>query len=123
MGKKFNVMTRVQSFKYAFSGLWTLLSTQHNAWIHAVATLVVVTCGFIVRLSLMEWCVIVLAIIIVWMAEAFNTALEFLADVAHPDYHPLIKKVKDIAAGAVLLSAIGAAIVGGIVFWGKIVGF
>jgi diacylglycerol kinase (ATP) len=65
----------------------------------------------------MAWCALVLAIMAVWTAEALNTALEFLADAATPQMHPLVKKAKDVAAGAVLLSAIGAAIVGVLVFW------
>jgi diacylglycerol kinase (ATP) len=59
-----------------------------------------------------EWCWIILAIVVVWTAEALNTALEFLTDAASPDYHPLVQKAKDVAAGAVLISAVGAAVIG-----------
>jgi len=69
-----------------------------------------------VGLSRAEWCWIVLAIVGVWMAEALNTAFEFLCDVASPQFHPMVKHAKDVAAGAVLLCAVGAAIVGVLVF-------
>ena len=120
MNKPFTVTGRVKSFKHAFAGIWTLVATQHNAWIHVAAMVAVVVCGVFAKLSAMEWCVVVFAVAGVLMAEAFNTALEFLADVAHPDFHPLVKKAKDVAAGAVLIAAIGAAVVGVVVFGGKL---
>jgi diacylglycerol kinase (ATP) len=64
----------------------------------------------------MEWCLLVLVITAVWVAEGLNTAFEFLCDVASPEFHPLVKKSKDVAAGAVLLSAVGAASVGLLIF-------
>jgi diacylglycerol kinase (ATP) len=103
---------RIRSFKYAFTGIWTILRSQHNAWVHVVATVVVCAAGLYFRLSSPEWCWIVLAIVAVWTAEALNTAFEFLADVASPEFHPLVKKSKDVAAGAVLISAIGSVIIG-----------
>lgn len=68
-----------------------------------------------------EWCWIVLAVMSVWTAEALNTAFEFLTDVASPNFHPIAEKAKDVAAGAVLVSATGAAIIGILVFWPRIV--
>jgi diacylglycerol kinase (ATP) len=106
----------LRSFVYAGRGIRTMLASQHNAWIHAAATLVVAVAGFAFQITRPEWCVLVLAIMAVWAAEALNTALEFLCDVASPEFHPLVEKAKDVAAGAVLLSAIGAATVGGLVF-------
>jgi len=110
--KPFQFTGRVRSFKYAFVGMWTMLKSQHNAWVHAAATLVVVVTGLLVGLASAEWCWIVLAIMAVWTAEALNTAFEFLADAASPEFHPLVKHAKDVAAGAVLISAIGSAIIG-----------
>ena len=110
--KPFQFTGRVRSFKYAFVGIWTMLKSQHNAWVHAAATLVVVVTGLLVGLASAEWCWIVLAIMAVWTAEALNTAFEFLADAASPEFHPLVKHAKDVAAGAVLISAIGSAIIG-----------
>ncbi len=107
----FSFKARLQSFKYAVNGLALMLKSQHNAWLHAVATLAVVILGLACRLSCGDWCWLVLAILAVWTAEAMNTALEFLADVASPDFHPLVEKAKDVAAGAVLLSAIGSVII------------
>ena len=72
--------------------------------------------GFAVGLSTAEWCWIVLAIRSVWTAEALNTAFEFLADVASPEFHPLVKHAKDVAAGAVLIAAVGAGIIALLVF-------
>ncbi len=116
MKKPFQFTGRIRSFKYAFAGIWTMLKSQHNAWIHAVATLAVVAAGFAFSVTPHEWCLLVLAIMAVWAAEALNTAFEFLADAASPDFHPLVKHAKDVAAGAVLIAAIGAVVVGLLVF-------
>jgi diacylglycerol kinase (ATP) len=116
MNRPFSFTGRIRSFKFAFVGIWTMLKSQQNAWIHIFATIVVVIAGIVLRISSGEWCWLVLAIVAVWMAEALNTAFEFLADVASPEFHPLVKKAKDVAAGAVLISAIGAIVIGIIVF-------
>jgi len=89
-----------------------MLKSQHNAWIHALASVIVCALGLYFGLTKSEWCWIVLCIMAVWTAEALNTAFEFLADAASPDYHPLISSAKDVAAGAVLISAIGSAVIG-----------
>ncbi len=89
-----------------------MLKSQHNAWVHACATVAVVGAGLFLGVSPSEWCLLVLAIMAVWTAEALNTAFEFLADVASPEFHPLVKDSKDIAAGAVLISACGAVVIG-----------
>jgi diacylglycerol kinase (ATP) len=93
-----------------------MLLSQHNAWIHAVATLVVVSAGVMLHVSRIEWLALVLAVVSVWTAESLNTAFEFLCDVASPDFHPLVEKAKDVAAGAVLICAAGATVVGALVF-------
>jgi len=116
MNKPFKFADRLNSFRFAFAGIWTLLRTQPNMWIHLAAAAVVVGGGVYAGLSRMEWCVIVLTIMAVWVAEACNTAIEFLADRVSPDFHPLIKKAKDVAAGAVLITALGAIIIGAIIF-------
>ena len=107
---------RLRSFGHAFRGLKVLLQTQANARIHAVATVLVLAAGLMFGISLLEWALIVLAILCVWVAEAINTAIEFLVDLASPEAHPLAGKAKDAAAGAVLVAAIGAALIGGLVF-------
>lgn len=107
---------RLRSFRHAGNGVLTMLRSQHNAWIHAAATVAVIAAGMALRISRTDWCLLVLAAVSVWVAEALNTAFEFLCDVASPEFHPLVKKSKDVAAGAVLLAALGAAVVGAIVF-------
>ena len=77
----------------------------------------VVTAGFFFQISRTEWCWIILAIAMVWTAEALNTAFEFLADVASPEFHPTVRDAKDVAAGAVLVTAVAATIIGGLIFW------
>jgi diacylglycerol kinase len=103
---------RKRSFLYAFQGLRTVWRTQTNMRIHLSVALLVVALGWWLELSKTDWCLLVLAISMVLMAEAFNTALEFLTDLASPDYHPLAKHAKDTAAAAVLLAAIGSAVLG-----------
>ena len=93
-----------------------MLRSQHNAWIHAAASIVVLALGFVVGLSRVEWCLVVVAITAVWTAEALNTAFEALCDVASPGAHPLVERAKDIAAGAVLITAAGAVVIGLLVF-------
>src|SRR3982750_578900 len=107
---------RVRSFRCALEGVRVMIASQHNAWLHAIATLIVTATGFYLRLSNSEWCVIVVAMIAVWTAEALNTAFEFLTDVASPEFHPLAQKAKDVAAGAVLLAAMGSVVIGVLVF-------
>ena len=115
--KPFQFSGRIRSFRDAIAGVLRMIQCQHNAWIHAAATLVVVAAAFVLRISAADWCWIILAISIVWTAEALNTAFEFLADAASPDFHPLVRDAKDVAAGAVLLTATAAVVIGSIVFW------
>lgn len=114
--RPFQFTGRIRSFKYAFAGIWIMLKSQHNAWLHACATVVVCVAGIFFHISTAEWCLIVLAIMAVWTAEALNTAFEFLADAASPDFHPLVQNAKDVAAGAVLISAAGSLLIGLLIF-------
>jgi diacylglycerol kinase (ATP) len=93
-----------------------MLGGQHNAWLHAGSTVAVITAGLVLRVDRFEWCALVVAMMAVWTAEALNTAFEFLCDVASPGFHPLVAKSKDVAAGAVLLSAAGAVVIGLLIF-------
>ena len=104
------------SFANAFRGIQDMLNTQHNAWVHAIVMLIVCAMGIAFRISSMEWCCLVLCFMAVWTTEALNTALELLTDLASPEFNVLAGRAKDAAAGAVLIAAIGSAIVGGIVF-------
>lgn len=101
-----------RAFGYAFQGVAYLLQSQRNARIHAVMTLLVVTLSIGLQLSAIAWCCLVLAISLVWVAEALNTALELLANAVHPHHHPLIGLAKDVGAAAVLMASLGALVVG-----------
>ena len=107
---------RLRSFGHAIRGLKVMLQSQQNARIHALATVLVVLAGVIVRLTAAEWSLVVLAIAGVWATEAINTAIESLVDLSSPERHPLAAKAKDVAAGAVLVAAIGSVAIGGLVF-------
>ena len=120
--ERFDLRARVRSFRHALRGIWLTLSTQHNAWIHAAATLAAVGAGFWFGIGRGEWLAVVLAIVAVWTAEAINTAFEALCDVASPEFHPMVARAKDVAAGAVLISAIGAVTVGLLVFGPRLLG-
>ncbi|NLF39785.1 diacylglycerol kinase family protein [bacterium] len=107
---------RIRVFAYALNGILVMLRSQRNAWIHALATLIVCSAGWALDVTRPEWCLLILCIMSVWTAEALNTALEFLADATSPEYHPLVGRAKDVAAGAVLITAIGSAVIGALVF-------
>jgi diacylglycerol kinase len=108
--------SRIKSFKFAAHGIFIMLKYEHNAWVHLFATLIVCLAGYFVKISGAEWCLIILSIVSVWTAEALNTALELLADVASPNFHPLVEKSKDVAAGAVLITSIGSVIIAVLIF-------
>jgi diacylglycerol kinase (ATP) len=112
----FSLAARVRSVRHALRGIGVMLRTQHNAWIHAVATGAVLAAGLALRIGPGEWLAIVLAIVAVWTAEALNTAFESLCDVASPEFHPMVERAKDVAAGAVLIAAAGAVLIGLLVF-------
>jgi diacylglycerol kinase (ATP) len=116
MKRPFEFTGRIRSFKYAFRGIWTMIQSQHNAWIHAAATVAVISAGLLWKIDRQEWNWLILAIVSVWTAEALNTAFEFLADATNPTFHPLVGKAKDVAAGAVLITAIGSVIIGLLIF-------
>ena len=119
--KAFSIGDRILSFGFAIQGLITFFKTQHNAWIHLLATIVVIVAGFVLKVNHSEWCWLIISIAMVFMAEMFNTAIEFLTDLVSPQFHPLAKKVKDVAAGAVLIVSIGAVAIGLIVFLPKLI--
>lgn len=112
---------RVRSFGYAFKGIGLLFSTQANARIHLVAMVAVGAVGWWLGLQAWEWCLIVLCMGLVLAAEAVNSSIEFLTDLASPDIHPLAEKTKDLAAGAVLITVIFAAIVWAIIHVPKLI--
>ncbi len=104
--------SRIRSFGHAFRGWWHVVRTQRNAWIHVFVTVVIVALSFWLRIGLRDWAVIVLTTAVVFITEFLNTAVEVVVDLASPQQHPLAKVAKDVGAGAVLIAAIGAVLVG-----------
>ena len=107
---------RLQSFRHAFAGARILLRTQPNARLHLAATVAVIAAAFAFEVTKAEWGALVAASALVWLCEAFNTAIEFLADEVTLERRPRIKHAKDVAAFAVLVSALAAVVVGTLVF-------
>jgi diacylglycerol kinase (ATP) len=106
------LISRAHAIKHASRGWWYVLRTQRNAWIHAVVTTLVVVLAFWEQLPLRDWAVLLLTIVLVWMAEFINTALEAVVDLASPGQHPLAKVGKDVGAAAVLIAALTSILVG-----------
>jgi diacylglycerol kinase len=100
------------SFRNAFAGLAYALRTQRNAQVHLLVTVIVAGLGIWLGLSLDRWCLLILAMGMVWMAELSNTAIETAVDLVCPEYHPLAKIAKDVKAGAVLAASFAAILVG-----------
>ena len=107
------IYSRIRSFGYAFEGWWYVLRTQHNAWIHAIVTVVIAVVALWLRIPLRDWAILILTFMAVWMAEFMNTAIEAVVDMVSPDLHPLAKVAKDVAAAAVYLASDEAAYVTG----------
>src|SRR5215218_9177496 len=118
--KPFSLQARAKSLLYAWDGLKTMLSAEHNMYIHIVLTAVTVLCAFIYQVRALEAVVLIFAMALVWMAELFNTAIEKTADLISKAYHPQIKFLKDVSAAAVLVAAVAAFLVGCIIFIPKI---
>lgn len=114
--ESFSVSKRLQSFRFAGQGIVAFLQKEHNAWLHFIASVAVITLGFLLAISRMEWIALVVVIGLVWMAEMFNTCLEALLDFLSPAQHPQVKFIKDVAAGAVLIAAAVALVTGLIIF-------
>ena len=112
---------RLLSARHAARGIAMLVRDEPNARIHVFATVLVVLTGFWLHISTVEWGLITLAITVVWVAEAINTALEHLVDLVSPERHTLAGKAKDVAAGAVLLAACGSVAIGLLVFVPRLV--
>ena len=112
----FTVLARLKSVRHALAGIAFMLRTQHNAWLHLAATLGVIAAGIALKIDANDWRWLVVAIMLVWVSEAMNTAFEHLCDVVSPQFHASVKLSKDIAAGAVLITAIGAVVLGVLIF-------
>jgi diacylglycerol kinase len=110
----------VESFRYAFAGLWYCFRTQRNFRIHIAFAFLATVLGAFLEFSATEWAVVALLVVMVLAAEMVNTMVESLVDLVTTEYHPLAKVAKDVAAGVVLLTAIGAVVIGLIIFGPKL---
>ena len=106
------VTSRVHAFGHAFRGWGHVLKTQQNAWIHTLIASLVIVVGLWLELPAGDWAILVLTIAMVFTAEFINTAIEAVVDLASPAFHPLAKVGKDVGAGAVLVAALAAIVVG-----------
>lgn len=106
------ITTRIHAFGHAFRGWGHVLQTQQNAWIHSLVAAIVIALGVWLELTQRDWAIIVLTIAMVFSAEFINTAIEAVVDLASPVQHPLAKVGKDVGAGAVLVAALAAIVVG-----------
>ena len=110
------IRSRIKSFGFAINGIKQLFQSEPNARLHLLAAILVITVGFFLNISTSDWLWISLAVALVFILELTNSAIEMLVDLVQPTYHPLAGKVKDMMAGAVLISAIFSVIVGLLIF-------
>lgn len=118
--RKIDFKKRIKSFGYAFNGIFELIKTEPNARIHSLATIIALFMGYMLHISKLEWCAILIVIALVWATEAINTVVENIVDHLFTEYHETARIAKDIAAGAVLISAIIALACGLIIFLPKL---
>lgn len=113
---KYSLKKQIRSFGYAWKGIRCCIGKEQNLSFHLIATVVTVIAGFLLEITRIDWMIVILCIGVVIAAELFNSAIEKLVDLVSPERHPIAGQVKDIAAGAVLVCAATAAIIGLIVF-------
>ena len=113
---RFSIHARLKSFQYAFEGVIQFFRTEHNAWLHLLATVVVFILAMVTGVSQTEAIAISIAIALVWITEMLNTCIEKIMDMLTKDYDARVKLIKDISAGAVLIAAIAALCIGMIIF-------
>lgn len=118
--QNFSIVKRIQSFKYAFTGLKILIKEEHNARIHLVAMISVIIAGYFFKISINEWIAVFLSIGFVFSIEIINSAIENMADFISPEKNASIKKIKDLSAASVLIAALTALIIGLLIFIPKI---
>ncbi|HXO77802.1 MAG TPA: diacylglycerol kinase family protein [Puia sp.] len=118
--QKFSIRSRIKSFSFALAGIRSFIIREHNARIHLVGTLAVIVVAWFLHVSFTEAAVLTIVTGLVWITELLNTCIERLADLVTRERNPHIKIIKDLAAGAVLIAAITAVIVGLFIFIPKI---
>ena len=112
----FSFKDRANSFVHAGRGICLFIKTTHNAWIQLIIFVIAIIFGAFIRISTTEWMMLVFAGGLVFVTEAINTAIEIHMNLTSPDEHPFARDTKDIAAGAVLIAAITAVVIGLIIF-------
>ncbi|BDD04371.1 diacylglycerol kinase family protein [Aureibacter tunicatorum] len=120
MKKKFKISSRINSFKYAFNGIKIMFKSEHNFWIHIAATFLVISLGLYLTLTPIEWCIILLCIGLVISLEMVNSSIERICNLISLERNKEIESIKDIAAGAVLVSSIVSFIIGALIILPKI---
>ena len=118
---KFSILERLLSFKFAFNGIKLFFKEEHNSWIHLLLTMTAITFGVWLKISLLEWVLIVFCIGFVFVTEIINTAIENICNFISPEKHSIIKRIKDLSAAAVLFSAVTSLIVGVLIFLPKLI--
>jgi diacylglycerol kinase len=114
--KKFSLKSRLESFRFAMNGLLLLLKNEHNSRIHILASIIAIVMGIIMKLDHYEWALLIIVIGAVFLTELLNSSIESLGDLVDPEWNELIMQAKDYSAAAVLISAIVAIVVGGLIF-------
>lgn len=110
--ERFSIVKRAKSFTHAGRGIKIFIKTTHNAWIHLIILALAIVCGLYFNISYLDWMLLIFAAGLVLTAEAFNTAIEIDINLTSPEFHPYARDTKDVAAGAVLISALTAAAIG-----------
>jgi diacylglycerol kinase (ATP) len=113
---RFSIHSRWKSFQYAIAGILEFFRTEHNAWLHLLAAIGVIIISFVVGVTRTEAIILTMAVALVWITEMLNTCIEKAMDLISEEYHPGIKLIKDISAGAVLIAALSALVTGLIIF-------
>lgn len=119
--KRFSLVARAKSFTHAFRGIGVLVKSTHNFWVHIFTAIIAIILGVLLKISHIEWMILILVSGFVMVTEALNTAIEIDIDLTSPNYHPYARDTKDVAAGAVLISAITAVVIGLIIFIPKVI--
>lgn len=120
MANTFALSHRIKSFGYALHGLRFLWREEAHFRIHLLAAVLVIVAGFMLTISTVEWCIVIICIAGVMAAEGVNTCLENMCNLVTEEYNPRIKKIKDMAAAVVLIVSVGASIAGCVIFIPKI---
>ena len=115
-----SITKMLRSFRYAGRGMAYAIFRENNFRYHLLATVGTLVTGWLTEFTPTEWCLVLILIGMVYTAEIFNTAIEKMMDHLHPDHHPAVGHIKDLAAGAVLASSVTAAVVGSIILIGKL---